>query len=40
MGTPIKPYADDTAKKAQVARMFDNIAHRYDFFVKQVGPVC
>ena len=31
MGTPIKPYADDTAKKAQVARMFDNIAHRYDF---------
>jgi demethylmenaquinone methyltransferase/2-methoxy-6-polyprenyl-1,4-benzoquinol methylase len=31
MGTPIKPYEDDTAKKAQVAQMFDNIAHRYDF---------
>ena len=31
MGTPIKPYEDDAAKKAQVARMFDNIAHRYDF---------
>ena len=31
MGTPIKPYEDEAAKKAQVARMFDNIAHRYDF---------
>ena len=31
MGTPIKPYEDNAAKKAQVARMFDNIAHRYDF---------
>ncbi len=31
MGTPIKPYEDGAAKKAQVARMFDNIAHRYDF---------
>lgn len=31
MGTPIKPYEDDAAKKTQVARMFDNIAHRYDF---------
>ncbi len=31
MGTPIKPYEDSAAKKAQVARMFDNIAHRYDF---------
>ncbi|MDG1380845.1 MAG: bifunctional demethylmenaquinone methyltransferase/2-methoxy-6-polyprenyl-1,4-benzoquinol methylase UbiE, partial [Flavobacteriales bacterium] len=31
MGTPITPYGGNDAKKAQVARMFDNIAHRYDF---------
>jgi demethylmenaquinone methyltransferase/2-methoxy-6-polyprenyl-1,4-benzoquinol methylase len=27
----VKPYSDSTAKKEQVAVMFDNIAHRYDF---------
>ena len=32
MGTAVKPYKDkDTAKKEQVAEMFDNIAGRYDF---------
>jgi len=31
MGTPITPYDSGDAKKAQVAQMFDNIAHRYDF---------
>ena len=33
MGTKITPYvsAEDEAKKNQVARMFDGIAHRYDF---------
>ena len=31
MGTPITPYNSGDAKKAQVAQMFDNIAHRYDF---------
>jgi ubiquinone/menaquinone biosynthesis methyltransferase len=31
MGTPITPYGSGDAKKAQVAQMFDNIAHRYDF---------
>lgn len=31
MGEPVKPYADNDAKKAQVARMFDNIAGNYDF---------
>ena len=33
MGTRITPYAspDEEAKKNQVARMFDGIAHRYDF---------
>lgn len=29
--TPVKPYATDGDKKQQVAEMFDNIAHRYDF---------
>ena len=33
MGTKITPYTqpEEESKKAQVARMFDNIAHRYDF---------
>lgn len=32
MGTAVKPYQDqDTAKKEQVATMFNNIAGRYDF---------
>ena len=33
MGTRITPYVspDEEAKKNQVARMFDGIAHRYDF---------
>ena len=33
MGTKITPYvsAEEEAKKNQVARMFDGIAHRYDF---------
>ena len=33
MGTKITPYvsSDDEAKKNQVERMFDGIAHRYDF---------
>ena len=32
MGTKITPYKNkDTSKKAQVAKMFDNIAVRYDF---------
>ena len=33
MGTKITPYvsAEKEAKKNQVARMFDGIAHRYDF---------
>ena len=33
MGTKITPYvsSDQEAKTAQVARMFDGIAHRYDF---------
>ena len=32
MGTKITPYvnSDDEAKKNQVERMFDGIAHRYD----------
>lgn len=32
MGTDVKPYQNkDAAKKEQVAEMFDNIAHSYDF---------
>ncbi|MBO75026.1 MAG: bifunctional demethylmenaquinone methyltransferase/2-methoxy-6-polyprenyl-1,4-benzoquinol methylase UbiE [Flavobacteriales bacterium] len=33
MGTKITPYSqnEEESKKAQVARMFDNIAHSYDF---------
>ena len=33
MGTRITPYVstEEEAKKNQVARMFDGIAHRYDF---------
>ena len=33
MGTRITPYSapDEESKKEQVARMFDNIAHSYDF---------
>ncbi|MDG2426344.1 MAG: bifunctional demethylmenaquinone methyltransferase/2-methoxy-6-polyprenyl-1,4-benzoquinol methylase UbiE [Flavobacteriales bacterium] len=31
MTKPVTPYNDTEEKKAQVARMFDNIAHRYDF---------
>lgn len=32
MGTDVKPYKQkDAAKKEQVAEMFDNIAHSYDF---------
>ena len=33
MGTKITPYTqpEEESKKAQVARMFDNIAHSYDF---------
>ena len=32
MGTKITPYKNkETSKKAQVAKMFDNIAGRYDF---------
>jgi demethylmenaquinone methyltransferase/2-methoxy-6-polyprenyl-1,4-benzoquinol methylase len=32
MGTPVKPYAKSEAtKKEQVAEMFNNIAHSYDF---------
>lgn len=27
----VKPYNQDTSKKEQVAQMFDNISHRYDF---------
>jgi demethylmenaquinone methyltransferase/2-methoxy-6-polyprenyl-1,4-benzoquinol methylase len=27
----VKPYSDEGEKKEQVERMFDNIAHRYDF---------
>ncbi|HRE97773.1 MAG TPA: class I SAM-dependent methyltransferase, partial [Flavobacteriales bacterium] len=31
MGTPVKPYNQDDSKKQQVAQMFNNISHRYDF---------
>ena len=31
MGTNVKPYEADGSKKDQVQKMFDNIAHRYDF---------
>ncbi len=31
MGTKVTPYTKDTSKKEQVAEMFDNIAHSYDF---------
>ncbi|MGL4597275.1 MAG: bifunctional demethylmenaquinone methyltransferase/2-methoxy-6-polyprenyl-1,4-benzoquinol methylase UbiE [Bacteroidia bacterium] len=31
MGTAVTPYNSETGKKEQVAEMFDNIAHRYDF---------
>ena len=32
MGTKVKPYKEsDKSKKEQVADMFDNISHRYDF---------
>lgn len=32
MGTPVKPYKEsDKSKKEQVAEMFDNISHKYDF---------
>jgi demethylmenaquinone methyltransferase / 2-methoxy-6-polyprenyl-1,4-benzoquinol methylase len=31
MSTTVTPYNSTTAKKEQVAEMFDNIAHRYDF---------
>ena len=27
----VRPYNDDSAKKQQVEKMFDNIAHKYDF---------
>ncbi len=27
----VKPYNEDESKKSQVEKMFDNIAHRYDF---------
>ncbi len=31
MGTKITPYKSEASKKEQVAEMFDNIAHSYDF---------
>jgi len=31
MGTKVTPYTKETSKKDQVAEMFDNIAHSYDF---------
>ena len=31
VGSPVKPYAAEGEKKEQVAQMFDNIAHSYDF---------
>lgn len=31
MGTKVTPYSKETSKKEQVAEMFDNIAHSYDF---------
>ena len=31
MGTKITPYSNKASKKEQVAEMFDNIAHSYDF---------
>ncbi|MEN8138539.1 MAG: bifunctional demethylmenaquinone methyltransferase/2-methoxy-6-polyprenyl-1,4-benzoquinol methylase UbiE [Bacteroidota bacterium] len=32
MGTPVKPYKEsELGKKEQVAEMFDNISHKYDF---------
>ena len=33
MGTKVTPYTtpDNEPKKKQVQRMFDNIAHKYDF---------
>tara|TARA_B100001059_G_scaffold70041_1_gene67209 strand:+ start:4873 stop:5592 length:720 start_codon:yes stop_codon:yes gene_type:complete len=31
MGTKVKPYQADGSKKEQVQKMFDNIAHKYDF---------
>jgi demethylmenaquinone methyltransferase/2-methoxy-6-polyprenyl-1,4-benzoquinol methylase len=32
MGTPVKPYKEsELTKKEQVAEMFDNISHKYDF---------
>jgi demethylmenaquinone methyltransferase/2-methoxy-6-polyprenyl-1,4-benzoquinol methylase len=31
MGTKVTPYYKETSKKEQVAEMFDNIAHSYDF---------
>lgn len=27
----VRPYSEDDSKKEEVAKMFDNIAHRYDF---------
>ena len=31
MGTKVTPYSNEASKKEQVAEMFDNIAHSYDF---------
>jgi len=31
LGTKVTPYSKETSKKEQVAEMFDNIAHSYDF---------
>ena len=31
MSEQVKPYSPEAAKKDQVADMFDNIAHSYDF---------
>ena len=32
MGTPVKPYnSEEKSKKQEVAEMFNNISHRYDF---------
>jgi demethylmenaquinone methyltransferase / 2-methoxy-6-polyprenyl-1,4-benzoquinol methylase len=31
MGSTVTPYNSETGKKEQVAEMFDNIAHKYDF---------
>jgi demethylmenaquinone methyltransferase/2-methoxy-6-polyprenyl-1,4-benzoquinol methylase len=31
LGTKVTPYSNEASKKEQVAEMFDNIAHSYDF---------